>query len=829
MALKLLILFSLSCVIRSQETTDPISLDDCCKDGREKATESQDCTRIPLISESATCRIAQEQCCAAVLEHITCNNAISMAKDQGSCDALLSGNTCETKTAKVCCECCLLGQEAQKQGLSCDFKLSYQCGSVFQSCCKDKSGESDSKSSKDTAGTLEEQISDSGEQCKVGPGNCAHTCTENNTCACFTGYKLTPDGKNCEDFEITHCCFSFSSHISRPLHIHPLVCFLLGDINECLLGSHHCRAGEVCINIPGLYRCQREISCGTGYELTDSNSCKDINECETGTHNCPLEFECQNTPGSFRCRPKVQCPMGFIQDAQGTCIDINECLTQTAPCPTGQVCLNTLGSYTCQRNSVNCGRGYHLNAEGTRCVDIDECTGMDDVCAGHSCVNLVGSYRCECRTGFIFNSISRTCEDINECRHYPGRLCAHKCDNILGSYKCSCTTGFKLASDGRNCDDLNECENNPCSQECANVYGSYQCYCRRGFQLSDADGSTCEDIDECALPTGGHICSYRCHNTPGSFHCTCPAKGYTLAPNGRSCQVDIDECVTGTHTCSETESCFNVQGGFRCLNFECPANYRRSSETRCERLPCNENSECLALPVRITYYHLTFPTNIPVSTNIFRMGPSNSVLGDNLQVAIVDGNQAGYFAAQRLENGGVIVIQKPINVPQDIEILLEMKLWRFGSLSTYLSKIRVRPRVDRSDIIRCIKSCQPNDITCVLDPVHSVSHTVISLPTFREFTKPEEIVFLRSITPSHYPHVDSPEIVYDIQEGNIQNSFDIIKRFEHGMIVGVVRQVKPLVGPLSTVLKLAMNYVMNGVISHRNIINVHIYVSEFWF
>lgn len=44
------------------------------------------------------------------------------------------------------------------------------------------------------------------------------------------------------------------------------------------------------------------------------------------------------------------------------------------------------------------------------------------------------------------------------------------------------------------------------------------------------------DIDECALPTGGHICSYRCHNTPGSFHCSCPTSGYTLAPNGRSCQ-----------------------------------------------------------------------------------------------------------------------------------------------------------------------------------------------------------------------------------------------------------------------------------------------------
>ncbi|XDV53524.1 hypothetical protein PO909_022002 [Leuciscus waleckii] len=101
--------------------------------------------------------------------------------------------------------------------------------------------------------------------------------------------------------------------------------------------------------------------------------------------------------------------------------------------------------------------------------------------------------------------------------------------------------------------------------------------------------------------------------------------------------------------------------------------------------------------------------------------------------------------------------------------------------------------------------------------------------------------------------MDTPEIVYDILEGNVQNSFDIIKRLDHGMIVGhfekltkrffgvqtvivgvlshkgVVRQVKPLVGPVSTVLKLAMNYVTNGVVSHRNIINVHIYVSEFWF
>lgn len=179
--------------------------------------------------------------------------------------------------------------------------------------------------------------------------------------------------------------------------------------------------------------------------------------------------------------------------------------------------------------------------------------------------------------------------------------------------------------------DVNECEAKPCSQECTNVYGSYQCYCRRGYQLSDIDGITCEgsagfscqlllnyitsglrftfhflsDIDECALPAGGHLCSYRCSNVPGSFYCTCPPTGYTLAPNGRTCQgqlvvllpntlrktffgktqsfslhlvfADIDECATGSHNCSASESCFNVQGGFRCLSFSCPLNFRESA------------------------------------------------------------------------------------------------------------------------------------------------------------------------------------------------------------------------------------------------------------
>ncbi|KAJ8373463.1 hypothetical protein SKAU_G00040430 [Synaphobranchus kaupii] len=694
MGLSIVIIFSLYSVLSGQPIE--ISVEECCKDGRERGLQKHDCASIPLISESATCRIAQEQCCMTVLEDTSCSSGINMAKDQGACETLFFDSPCETKTAKMCCDCCLLGKAIQEHGLACDISLSlgYQCGLVSRACCVDRSSDGDTTtgnrttpdSSSDKTSTSETVDPILTDVCKGG-GNCEQRCQGNGTCSCFDGYKLKPDSLGCE------------------------------DINECLLGANRCRRGERCINTIGSYRCQREISCGTGYELTETNDCKDINECAMGIHNCAPQLECQNTLGSFRCKPRAQCASGFVQDAQGNCIDMNECLSQTGPCKPGETCFNTVGSYNCQRNSVSCGRGYHLNEAGTRCVDIDECKGPGGPCDGHGCINLMGTFRCECRSGYIFSSTSRVCEDINECRHYPGRLCAHTCDNILGSYKCSCMAGFKLSSDGRNCDDLNECEGNPCSQECANVYGSYQCYCRRGYQLSDADGNTCEDIDECALPTGGHICSYRCHNSPGSFHCTCPVPGYTLAPNGRSCQ-DIDECVTGTHNCSETESCFNLQGGFRCMSFECPANYRRATETR--------------------------------------------------------------------------------------------------------------PRMNPSDTVRCVKSCLPNNSSCISDPVHSISHTVISLPTLREEIVLEEIVFLRAVPPAQSFSRES-DIIFEILEGNGQEAFDLIKRHEHGMIVGVVRQVRSITGPKSTILKLAMNYVVSGVVSHRNIVNVHVFVSEFWF
>uniref|UniRef100_A0A671TC24 Fibulin 2 n=1 Tax=Sinocyclocheilus anshuiensis TaxID=1608454 RepID=A0A671TC24_9TELE len=324
------------------------------------------------------------------------------------------------------------------------------------------------------------------------------------------------------------------------------------------------------------------------------------------------------------------------------CGYVNECVTNTHTCQADERCVNTVGGFVCERQ-ILCSSGYQL------------------------------------RNG--------VCEDVNECWRYPGRLCAQACDNTPGSYQCSCTTGFSLAFDGKNCEDVSECDNNPCSQECANIYGSYQCYCRMGYYLKE-DGHTCEDIDECSQSIG-NLCAFQCVNVPGSYKCACPPHGYSMSSNGRTCQ-DIDECAIGSHNCSASQTCFNIQGGFRCLSFACPDNYRRVSDIRCERVSCPNFQQCQTMPLRITYYQLSFQTNIVIPAQIFRIGPSPAYSGDNIIISIPHGNEEGYFSTRKLNSlTGAVYLHRQVREPRDFLIDVEMKLLRQGTFTTFLARIYV--------------------------------------------------------------------------------------------------------------------------------------------
>lgn len=523
-------------------------------------------------------------------------------------------------------------------------------------------------------------------------------------CSCFPGYAIMADGVSCEDRDEclmgTHQCnrrqFCVNSLGSYYCVNHTVLCaegFILNrdrkcvDINECVTALHTCSRGEHCVNTIGSFRCFKALTCEPGYSLQDGE-CTDVDECALGTHSCQAGFECQNTEGSFYCQARQRCMDGFLLDPEGNCVDINECTSLTEPCRPGSSCVNTVGSYTCQKNPLLCTRGYHVNQDGDTCVDVNECeTGVHQCGDSQLCNNLPGSYRCDCKPGFQRDAFGRSCIDINECWTSPSRLCQHTCENTVGSYRCSCATGFLLAEDGKHCEDVNECESNRCSQECANIYGSYQCYCRQGYQLAE-DGHSCTDIDECAQGAG-ILCAFRCVNVPGSYQCACPEQGYTMMANGRTCK-DLDECALGTHNCSETESCHNIQGSFRCLSFSCPRNYVRVSETKCERTTCHDFTECQNSPAHITLYHLNFQTGLLVPAQIFRISPVPIYAGDTIVLTITKGNEEGYFGTRRLNTyTGVVYLQRSVQQPRDFALDVEMKLWRQGSVTTFLAKMYI--------------------------------------------------------------------------------------------------------------------------------------------
>uniref|UniRef100_A0A3P9NW50 Fibulin 2 n=1 Tax=Poecilia reticulata TaxID=8081 RepID=A0A3P9NW50_POERE len=341
--------------------------------------------------------------------------------------------------------------------------------------------------------------------------------------------------------------------------------------------------------------------------------------------------------------------------------DIDECTTLTQPCSSGFTCVNTAGSYICNRK-ITCSRGYHASPEGSRCV-------------GKICINL-----------------SRADFGLHRCAE--GQLC----HNMAGSYRCECRTGYHSNLQSA---DVNECLTSQCSQECANIYGSYQCYCRKGYYLRE-DRHTCEgghfkpqiharlmrdsyrnlinlpchsDIDECSQSIG-HLCAYRCVNTPGDYQCACPEYGYAMSPNGRSCR-DIDECATGTHNCSLGEKCYNIQGGYRCLS-------------RCERISCPNYLQCQNSPQRITYYYLSFQSNIVIPAQIFRIGPAPAYSGDNVIVTITEGNEESYFSTRKLNAyTGAVFLQRQVQSPRDFLITVEMKLWRQGKFATFQARLYI--------------------------------------------------------------------------------------------------------------------------------------------
>ncbi|OQR68721.1 latent-transforming growth factor beta-binding protein 4-like [Tropilaelaps mercedesae] len=298
------------------------------------------------------------------------------------------------------------------------------------------------------------------------------------------------------------------------------------DIDECLTGNRVCLPGQRCENLEGSSRCVDDDcellgkvtapdgtcllprSCPTGfYHDPEFNDCKDVNECAQRYPACNVDEECINTIGSFRCARKlsIPCSEGLRASADGrTCEDLDECKEGLHGCDLHtEECYNEYRTFRCI-----CKRGF-VRDRWDSCVEPQQPSA--------------------CPPGYLHNG--HYCEDIDECAlvtQNKRRICEHTCVNIPGSFRCDCPNGFE--PDPRSpakCIDVDECKRGHCRGHCINEIGSYRCSCPSGFVMGDR--SRCIDVDECRA--GLHNCSatdgQMCFNVEGGFRCidfTCPKR-----------------------------------------------------------------------------------------------------------------------------------------------------------------------------------------------------------------------------------------------------------------------------------------------------------------
>ncbi|XDV42945.1 hypothetical protein PO909_011511 [Leuciscus waleckii] len=136
--------------------------------------------------------------------------------------------------------------------------------------------------------------------------------------------------------------------------------------------------------------------------------------------------------------------------------NVNPCYSGNHDCDTTAQCMPGEGQlFSCQ-----CATGY--SGDGRNCYDVDECAEGLSSCGAHShCVNLPGSHRCQCESGFQFGYDGRTCQDVDECRDQPCHAQA-LCSNGPGSFQCQCQPGYH--GDGFQCHPQNGRLKTQCEQ-----------------------------------------------------------------------------------------------------------------------------------------------------------------------------------------------------------------------------------------------------------------------------------------------------------------------------------------------------------------------------
>ncbi|XP_053408702.1 uncharacterized protein LOC123559399 isoform X2 [Mercenaria mercenaria] len=408
---------------------------------------------------------------------------------------------------------------------------------------------------------------------------CDQTCenTEGSYfCQCNSGYRLAENGRDCMDIneceESTSGCEQICTNTDGSFDCS---CFTGFTYNEA---TPACEKDSVPPSGCDLLDCsqaegctlnessQAVCFCNAGYKLLANNTCTNIDECNAS----PCAQICNDNEGSFTC----SCYAGFKLQADQTSCEPCEFPNFGENC--ADVCGCTQGSTCDSVHGCICKDGWN----GTNCdIDVDECEDLN-ICedSNRECVNSVGSYTCDCRSGYQLEN--ETCVDVDECSDVALNTCEKNCTNTEGGFSCSCPEAYIIdpANDTR-CIDFDECDAkvSECDQVCVNSVGRYSCDCKAGYNLN-ADRRTCSEVilDHCANFTDVS-CTQICSVVNGAPQCSCKI-GYNLGADNQSC-IDVDECdpALNLNMCSENDTCVNFKGGYSC---SCSPGFKLENDQR---------------------------------------------------------------------------------------------------------------------------------------------------------------------------------------------------------------------------------------------------------
>ncbi|XP_058880745.1 collagen and calcium-binding EGF domain-containing protein 1-like isoform X1 [Acipenser ruthenus] len=159
-------------------------------------------------------------------------------------------------------------------------------------------------------------------------------------------------------------------------------------------------------------------------DTADREVCSENNVATT-------KYPCLKPTGELTTCFRKKCCEGF-KFVLGQCIPEDYDVCAGVPCE--QQCTDHFGRVLC-----TCYAGYrydrdrHRNRESPYCLDIDECATKNETICSQVCINIPGSYRCECEKGYFLEDDGKTCSKGERASHFE------KSDNVMKAGTCSAT------------------------------------------------------------------------------------------------------------------------------------------------------------------------------------------------------------------------------------------------------------------------------------------------------------------------------------------------------------------------------------------------------